>query len=883
VTFRTFFLRASFLAARRAIVAGILTLGVVAALLAVTTATFAQSAASVSGIVTDSSGKAIGNARVQLTGLATLRATSSDAAGHFSFSVPSGTYSVTASANGFESARNDDVVVTAEQPANLAFSLPSATLQQIGQVVSNQNALSPNTTTASTQNLSAQTIVDQGQTQVKRVLDQIPGVEINQFSSNAPGANTSISIRGAQPYESQILIDGHPVVGAATGVYGFNSTFMSSLLLGEVEVSEGPGNLPNTIENAVGGTLNFRTPTITGGPTLNAIAGVDSWDSNYFGLRFSDTFGKLGFLIGATQYWTPGYLAKGTMINGGDGGSSVYPTVTAGTAYNPRSGVINFSYPGSQNFSSASQLVKIAYNFSPVTSVQFSQFSTQTDNDETGTNLQYGYATIVPCIIPGKAATCTGTGTPDYTSSPFLGLIGSVQPINLYAPYANDSEFDNEPMYSGEFRTLLGPGSLLARYYTGTIARILSQSLSPSYAPCPTVACTTATSNEGSPYIENETDVLHGLDAQYSIPFGPNDVTLGFDRHVDSTYGDWEYDPASIPAPTPPPILNTQSISYSVRTDLQVAPKLKFEGGLYDSSTTWVGDRLDPRGGFVYTVDPDASIRVSAGSAYVAPYYSLITPTTPVPKAGGTLDLATGTFLPETSFGYDAGSDVKVGPDNLFSADVYLTNIFNRYATVTQQTPGTYDGVAYTAISQNGNQALVRNMGVEFSFTHAPHVGLGYRGTVDLLRDYAYNQTSVHVSNSSIFGSGTPGNFVQLPTYPYSKINNNLFYTFQEGAKVNFSAESYGANNSFGQAGFTIFGTQISTPLPHGLSLVLGGINIFNYNDNQQAGIYDGGYTYPELSGGTGYTTLYYAQPRTVYLQLQFSVGHGATPVSALP
>jgi hypothetical protein len=845
----------------------------------------AQATGTINGTVTDRSGKPVGDARVTLSGPAPTQVVQSGADGKFSFTVTPGSYSVTVSANGFQSAQSDNVVVTAEQGAEVALSLNPVTLQTIGHVVVSRSPTAINRNAAAIDTMPAQTFIDQGEPQVKYLLGEIPGVQIQQYSSNAPGSNSSISIRGAQPYESQVLIDGHPVVTSATGVFGFNSTFISSLLLGDVEVSKGPGNLPNIVEDAVGGTLNFRTPTITGGPALYAIAGTDSWASSYFAFRFSDTWGKLGILAGASQYWTPGYLPKGTTVFGG----AVIPTVTAGTASNPRFGVIDYDYQASQNFLSASQLAKISYDFSPKTSIQFSLYSTQTDNDETGTNLQYGYATIQPCITK-TAATCPPVGTSNnYTATPFLGYVGTIQPLNLYAPYANDGEFDNEPIYAGEFRTVLGPGSLLARYYTGSLSRILSQQFSPTYNPCASPACppTSGTSesvtNEGAPFIENEADTLHGFDAQYTVPIGPNSVTVGFDRHVDSTFGDWEYDPATVPAPTPPPIINTQSLTYSARGDLQVTSNLKFQGGAYLSSTTFVGNRLDPRGGFVYTVNPNATVRVSAGSAYVAPYYSLITTTTPTPKAGGTLALATTSFSPETSFGYDIGSDVKAGADNRFSADLYLTNIFNRYATVTLQTPGTFNGVAYTAVSQNGNQALVRNMGVEFQFLHAPQFGLGFHTEVDLLRDYAYNETTIGTANSSIFSAGTPGNYVQLPQYPYSFIRNDVWYTLPSGTQMRLGATTYGANNSYGQAGFTMFDAQVQGPLWPGVVLNVGATNMLGFNGGATAALYDGGYTYPLLNGGIGYTTLYYAQPRTIYIQLQGRVGRGAIPLPNIP
>ncbi len=834
-------------------------------------------------MVTDVAGKPLGDVRITVSSANVSRAIRSGPDGRFTVALPPGTYSVAASANGFESARTDDVTVVAGQSANVNLTLANVTLQTIGRV-SRVRSTSINTTTAAQTFVSSQTFVDQGQGQVVNVLDQIPGVEINRNSSNAPGANTSISIRGAQPYESQVLIDGHPVVSSANSAYGFNATFINSLLLGDVEVDKGPGNLPNTIENAVGGTLNFKTPTITGGPTLDAVAGYDSFNGTTYALRASDTFGgKLGVLIGIAENKTPGSLTPQTIYGG-----AVYPRVTAGTAYEPRVGVLNFGYPATQNFTSNSQLAKLSYNFSPQTSLLLTQYSTQTNNDETGTNYQYVDATIVPCIQTPPAGTATPVCTPggkgqNYTSTPNLGLIGHSVPINLYAPYPDTTEFDNEPIYSGEFRTVVGPGSLLARYYTGAINRIITQTFAPqAVIPCISPACPngddlttnppTYNAYQGEPYVEDTIDVLHGFDAQYTVPTRNANVTLGFDRHTDTaTFG--EYDPTQGP-PSFTQGLVIQSLAYSLRGDVRISPKLSLEAGNYLSNTSYVGTRFDPRYGLTYRVNPNAVVRASYGSAYVAPYYGIVNAAAKLEQ--GALTLATGPFKPETSSGYDVGTDFNLGRNTLISADGYLTNVFNRYASVTTQTSGTFEGKPYTSITQNGNQAVVREEGIELSVLRAPRIGLGFHSAIDLLRDYAYDQDP-NVSVDSIF-SATAGNYVQLPTYPYSKIRNDLFYTFGNASQARISATSYGANNAFGQSGFTEFDGSIRLPVQNSLVLNIGATNVFNHDFYRAGGIYDGGYTFPALGGGSSYTTLFFVQPRTLYIQLQRSVGPGGTP-----
>ena len=858
-------------------------LGAVTSLTLATPPAFAQSAATgtISGKVVDFAGKALGGVRVTIASAGSSRSVVTAPDGTFAAVVPIDTYTVTVSARGFESTHEDGVTVKPGTSVSVRFALANASLSTIAQTRTTR-ATALNTGTAAATNVSSQTFVDQGQAQVVNVLDQIPGVEINRDSSNAPAANSSISIRGAQPYESQILIDGHPVVTSANGAFGFNATFVNSLLLGDVEVDKGPGSLPNTIEDAVGGTLNFKTPTITGGPTANFVVGYDSFNGNYYGFRASDTFGKLGVLVGLGNYQTPGFLAPQTIYGG-----AVFPKVTAGTAFEPHSGVLDFGYRATQNFSSFSQLGKLSYEFSPQTSLLLTQYSTQSTDDETGTNYQFVDATIVPCITATGPTCPAGTTKPNFTADPNLGQIGHVVPINLYAPYPSTSQFDNEPIYSAEFRTVLGPGSLLARYYTGTINRIITQRYaSTAVIPCISPACPTGddltttpptyNAYQGEPYVEDTIDVLHGVDAQYSVPFGNDNVTVGFDRHVDTaTFG--EYDPTQGP-PTFAQGLNVQSIAYSLRGHFALTPKLTLTSGNYFSNTSYVGSRFDPRAGLAYRVNPNASVRFSYGSAYVAPYYNLLNPTTYV--AQGTLNLATRGFKPETSSGFDLGTDVKFGRDSLFSADAYLTNIFNRYASFTSQTSGQFGNQMYQMITQNGNQALVRQEGLEVQVLHAPRVGFGFHSALDLLRDYAYDQDP-NASVNSVFTAGTPGNYVQLPQYPYFKMRNDVFYTFGDSAQARFSGTSYGQNNAFGEPGFTEFDGEVRVPLRGALVLNVGATNVFNHDDYRAGGVYDGGPVYPQLGGGGGYTTQFFVQPRTLFIQLQRSIGpDGTAPIS---
>ena len=113
------------------------------------------------------------------------------------------------------------------------------------------------------------------------------------------------------------------------------------------------------------------------------------------------------------------------------------------------------------------------------------------------------------------------------------------------------------------------------------------------------------------------------------------------------------------------------------------------------------------------------------------------------------------------------------------------------------------------------------------------------------------------------------------------KVRNDAWWTFKSGVLARIGTQSYGANNSFGQHGFTEYDAQIRVPLKErGLSLSVGGSNLTNVNNYSAYAIYDGGYTYRDLSGAIGYTTFRPVAPRTEYVQLRqlFGPGTGALP-----
>ncbi len=161
-------------------------------------------AGSITGVVTDSTGKPVSAAKVELRGPATY-STTTDAKGVFTVSngVP-GTYAMAITKPGYQAISQSGFVITAGETTSVSLTL-FATLQTIASVKTTGGA-GPhfNTSSAAVNVVTTQTFDNQAQTQVTQVLNQIPGLQISlpggSTNGAAPGSITVPTIRGAASY-----------------------------------------------------------------------------------------------------------------------------------------------------------------------------------------------------------------------------------------------------------------------------------------------------------------------------------------------------------------------------------------------------------------------------------------------------------------------------------------------------------------------------------------------------------------------------------------------------------------------------------------------------------------------------------------------------------
>jgi hypothetical protein len=547
----------------------------------------------------------------------------------------------------------------------------------------------------------------------------------------------------------------------------------------------------------------------------------------------------------------------------------------------PPLATVNQSVPAGETFQNRSEVAKVAINFSPTTSLTLGTIGEQSYVDYTGT-----LTTVEPVTI---ASSNNGT----FNNPAYNGLIGQTVLASTSADnlYLGNFEMDNEPIYTADLRTTFGPGSFLGRFYTGSITREINDPEEANQiTACLNPAC--SMTDLAGAFYQSEIDRLHGADFDYTIPLGRERedlATVSYDQHADQSRSCSGTSPTFTSADCTVNNLELTSRTFSVRAFANVAPKLRVGFANYFSDTTFVGSRYDPRATLVWTPKPQTAVRFAVGTAYVAPPSGFVAPVAGENKAvvNGKLDV-TDALKPETSAGVDIGGDFGIHGDSKFTIDVYRTALTDRFSTVTIRPGvalgpgvsfGSYGGTPFNSISEVYNASDANEEGVEFGYVRAPVVGLGVNADFDLLRAYNYNTvipqlqpgiSTTGAQTGTIGGDGfeTPG--FQIPGFPYSHGRAQVSYAFPGAAKYAFGWSIYGANNSFGEAGFSLFDFNTTLPLKYGVRLQASVTNIFDHDDNRTLGEYGYGYLPP---GETTPYSLFFAPPRRIDFQLVFPFG----------
>ncbi len=523
----------------------------------------------IGGHVTTASGAPVAGAHLTLSGTKRLT-TSSDSQGVFSIEAPPGRYDLTASARGYATITVDTGPIAGDSDIEVVLEpADSPKLRTIGQVTVNGGFALVRNVIPET-NVSRSQMDALGYDNVLEGLQEVPSTVIQHPDSGAPTAPAVVSLRGPDPSEALVTLDGQTLNDGNTGdidlsqfpVQAFNS----------INVTEGLGPMDAEGSNTFGGAVNLVTLRPTQEDHANLSGSLGSYGTSTSWLNATGSVGKLGYALAGSNFQQAGQTNENALV---------YPLNNQPVNCTP-TGVSNcpvLTHLGS-TISARMGLVNLDYNFSQRADAGVRIFTLGDFRDESSAVNGVAGNPYEPCTSGAFVKTCpTGFSTtpnPVYDQNIGTGNAIFAQSVRAYDAYS---------------RSVLGSGTLLADLYSSDDNIDLSGG-----------------SGATSPYDVSHDDKRYNESLSWGRTFDGSEFAFGGYSRQESLNG----------------VGITQTLaqsidSYFLRGEQQIGRNLRLSGGLYDADYSTFGNTLNWRFGASYDTDPSSVVRFSVGTGFRAP------------------------------------------------------------------------------------------------------------------------------------------------------------------------------------------------------------------------------------------------------------------------
>jgi outer membrane receptor protein involved in Fe transport len=523
---------------------------------------WAASAGTVQGTVIDAANKPIAAAHIVFAAGATRFSAVSGADGSFTLDVPAQTYIVTALARGFAPLAPRTIPVSAGATATLVLQMARNTAGSIAVLdhvtVNGRQVLS--TASAPSASLDPQDLAGRGIENLADALSEQIAVTMTRPAGGAPGLPQTASLRGPDPSETLIDIDGHVVNNANTGDFDLELLDPSEFSAVQVVYGVGPTSLDGA--NTQGGTINFHTidPTPQDQGLLRFSLGTFN-TSGYTLQATGTTGGRLGYALSFHRYSTDGAVSGYDALY--EPNPQASPPTVASTALG-------------STIDATSSLLKLRYSLGTGDGFVEATYRNTTAYRDLS----------APLSFPTNA--------------------NNIGPSTIFTAYPGASDLTNSPAYGLDVQLPVGdagsngiaPGTLIVRHLTNVTDQTV-----------PGVPVTLA-----NPYLFDNRDVVSDDSAQYERALANGTWSVLTDvRHEDLTL------PPG--APFSPGILSTQQTqrSYAGLYQWDSTPHLHYTAAVYVSRYDTFGSSIDPRLALVWTPNADNVFRTSLGTGFRAP------------------------------------------------------------------------------------------------------------------------------------------------------------------------------------------------------------------------------------------------------------------------
>jgi hypothetical protein len=514
----------------------------------------------VQGAVTDTSGTPIAGARISLRAGGHAEEVTSDGAGRFTFSgIAALTYVVAAEAEGFISLSGTVVTVVPGKTTTIELRLARSStgnVSTLGTVrVNGRQTVS--TASAPTSIVDPQRLAAIGAQNVTDELAQQMALTMIRPAGGAPGLPQTASLRGPDPSETLIDIDGHVMNNANTGDFDLELLDPSEFSDIQIVYGVGPASLGGA--NTQGGTIDFHTidPTTQDHGLLRVSAG--SFDTSGYTLQATGTADqRLGYALSYHHYYSAGAVNDYLVSYQPDPSLPLVDQTTVGSAINATSG-----------------LAKLRYSF----------------NDGGG---------FIQATYWNTAAYRDLSAPLSFPNNP-----QAFGPGSLFTAFPGASASSVAPAYALDLQLPVGNRGVSGIAPSALTIRHLTSLLDQSTPNLP------AGYNS---YLLDERDVQNDDSAEWDryLPDATISLFAGVRREQ------LTLPPA---APFAPGVLDISQhqATYAARSEWNPTPHLHYSAVLYLSDYSTFGSSTDPRVALVWTPNSNSMVRCSFGTGFRSP------------------------------------------------------------------------------------------------------------------------------------------------------------------------------------------------------------------------------------------------------------------------
>ena len=307
-------------------------------------------------------GAPVASAHVALHGAQSYAATT-DARGDATLQADPGSYRLDASARGYASAAADVFVHDAASVDVALQTLDAPTLRTIAAVTVN-GRLAPNAGEIPSVLVTRSEMDFMNENRMVDALQTLPGTTITRPDGGADSAVEVISLRGPDPSESLIDLDGQQLNDGNTGDLDLSQLPVAAF--SAVDVTEGLGPEDNNGSNTFGGAINFVSlqPTQTPHSTFSVSGGSFGQSEAFF--NSTGSADRLGYAVALDDQNESGYVNQEETLyvpNEPVGCPSNCGTPTfLGSSVAAHSALANFTWTFSQNANISARVFTLGDN-----------------------------------------------------------------------------------------------------------------------------------------------------------------------------------------------------------------------------------------------------------------------------------------------------------------------------------------------------------------------------------------------------------------------------------------------------------------------------------------------------------------------------------------